>query len=71
MGTRRLDSLTDLIRHQLMLKVECRCGRVVIMDPNQLLEQCQARRAPKALMALSRQLKCARCGRRPWVCEPM
>jgi hypothetical protein len=71
MGTRRLDSLTDLIRHGLMLKVECRCGRVVIMNPTQLAEQCQARGAPRALMALSRQLKCARCGRRPWVCEPM
>ena len=71
MGSRRLDSLTDLIRYDLALKVECSCGRVVIMNAAKLFEQCQARKVPKSLLALSRHLKCARCGRRPRSCEAM
>jgi len=71
MGTRRLDSLTDLMRHGLALKVECSCGRVVIMNAGKLLEQCQARGVPKSLLALTRHLKCERCGRRPRSCEAM
>jgi len=71
MGSRRLDSLSDLVRHGLALKVDCSCGRVVIMNAGKLLEQCQARHVPQSLLALTRHLKCARCGRRPRSCEPM
>ena len=71
MGSRRLDSLSDLVRYKLALKVECSCGRVVIMNAGKLVEQCRERGVPRSLLALSHHLKCARCGRRPRTCEPM
>ena len=70
-SSRRLDSLTDLIRHGLELRVECACGRVVIMNSIQLAAQCRARGTPQSLLVLTRHLKCTRCGRRPRACEPM
>ena len=71
MGSRRLDSLNDLVHHKLALKVECSCGRVVIMNAARLAEQCHARGVSRSLLALTRHLKCARCGRRPRSCEAM
>ena len=71
MGSRRLDSLSDLVRHNLALKVECSCGRVVIMNAAKLLEQCRERGVPRSLLAVAHHLKCERCGRRPRKCEAM
>jgi len=44
MSSKRLNSLSDYARHGYKLRLDCECGRVVLLDPRQLLQACYERR---------------------------
>lgn len=64
MGTKRLDSVADLVRHGLNAQIECgRCRRVVIMPATRLRDQCFAMSIPLNLGKVAQHLRCS-CGHR-------
>lgn len=66
MSTKHFESLTQLIRAEVRLRVECECNRVAILDPDQLLDQVMKRRGSHQLAKVVAQMRCSRCGARPW-----
>lgn len=66
MSSKRLDTLADYARHNYKLRLDCRCGRVVLLDPHDLLAAIMARGwASYNLEGLAMRLKCQKCGARP------
>ena len=64
MGSKRLDTVADLVRHGLNAQVECsRCRRVVIVDAAGLRDRCFAKSIPMKLEIVARHLRCT-CGHR-------
>ncbi|KLE33880.1 hypothetical protein AAW00_12495 [Aurantiacibacter luteus] len=65
MGSKRLDSLGDYLRHHYTLRVDCRgCKKVSILQPLVLLELCQKRGWGHQMREVERRLKCGSCGGR-------
>lgn len=65
MSSKRLDSIADYSRLGYALRVDCRqCRRVAVMDPLQIVLQCQQRGWSKQMPALEGRLRCSRCGSR-------
>jgi hypothetical protein len=65
MGSKRLDAISDYHRHGFRLRIDCRaCGRVAIVDPLEIVEQCRARGWSRQMPAIERRLRCSRCGGR-------
>lgn len=71
MGSKRLDSIADYARHGLRLRVECRCGRVVLIDTSKLTLECHRRGSSKAVVQLVGRLRCGDCCERPKHWGPM
>ena len=66
MSSKRLESLAEYARHGYKLRLDCVCGRVVMLDPHDLLGVILARSWPRySLDAIGQRLKCQRCGSRP------
>lgn len=66
MSSKRLDSLSDYARHGYKLRLDCDCGRVVLIDPHALLGVVLERGwTGYSLEGLAMRLKCRRCGKRP------
>lgn len=65
MGSKRLESMADFARHQYMLRVDCDCGRVALMNPHKIIAECQKRRISYRLEVVAARLRCEKCGRRP------
>lgn len=66
MSSKRLDSLSDYARHGYKLRVDCACGRVVMLDPHELLGVVLERGwSSYSLEGLAMRLRCQRCGKRP------
>ncbi|WP_156445350.1 hypothetical protein [Blastomonas sp. CCH5-A3] len=64
MGSKRLDTVADLVRHGLNAQVECLgCYRVVIVPAAKLRDQCFAKSIPMKLEIVARHLRC-NCGHR-------
>jgi len=64
MGSKRLDTVADLVRHGLNAQVECRsCRRVVIIPASRLRDQCFAESIPMKLALVAQHLRCS-CGHR-------
>jgi hypothetical protein len=59
---RRLDTLLDIAKQGYWLKLTCRCGRQVRVDPMKVLERLLRRGADVRLSHLRDALKCGRCG---------
>lgn len=63
MGSKRLDSLSDYLRHGYRLRIDCKgCGRGVIVDPFPILERCHKQGWPYTMPAIERRLRCSICG---------
>jgi hypothetical protein len=61
----RLDSLSDLIRHNANLRATCRtCDRVSIINAQRFARYCLLRCWSSQLEALATRLVCSRCGAR-------
>ncbi|MXO73178.1 hypothetical protein [Alteraurantiacibacter buctensis] len=65
MSTKRFESLTALTREGLLLRVECRCGRVVLLDPAKLLDRSLAAGGGHLISKVASRLRCGDCGARP------
>lgn len=65
MSSKRLNSLSDYARHGYKLRLDCECGRVVLLEPRALLQACYDRRLPHHLDAVTARLRCSKCGKRP------
>lgn len=65
MGTKHFDSLTQLIRAGLHLRVECVCRRVVLLDPAKVLDASFARGGGHQIAKVVARMRCERCGARP------
>ncbi len=65
MGNKRFDTTFDLVRHGANLRVQCRCGRDVVIDGHQLDQMRRDRRWPVMLGEVARRLRCRVCGDRP------
>lgn len=65
MSTKHFDSLTQLIREGLNLRVECACNRVVLLDPADVLAKSQARGGGHLISKVVAKMRCDRCGARP------
>lgn len=58
MGSKRLDTVADLVRHGLNAQVECRrCHRVVIIPASRLRDQCFAKSIPMKLAVVAQHLR--------------
>jgi hypothetical protein len=63
MGSKRLASLADFLRHHYRLRADCpKCKRVAILEPLELLKTCKARRWSYAIGQIERRLVCLECG---------
>ena len=71
MVSKRLDSIADYARHGLRLRVECRCGRVVLLDASKLMLDCHRRGRSKVVVQLAGRLRRGDCGERPKHWGPM
>lgn len=65
MSTKRIDSLTALAREGLLLRVECKCGRVVLLDPIKLLDRSNRVGGGHLIARAAARLRCGDCGARP------
>lgn len=66
MSSKRLESLSDYARHGYKLRLDCGCGRVVLLDPHDLLATIMDRGLGRqSLDGIAAKLKCSKCGRRP------
>lgn len=66
MSSKRLESLADYARHGFKIRVDCKCGRVVVIDPRTLLQMIAKKGWSRpSLDAIGQRLKCQRCGSRP------
>lgn len=61
----RLDSLSDLIKHQANLMLLCGCGRVHVFDARRFNRYALLGGWNTQLGALGIHLKCGGCGKRP------
>ena len=65
-SSKRLDTLADYARHSYKLRLDCLCGRVVLLDPHDLLAVIMARGwASYSMEGLAMRMKCQKCGSRP------
>ena len=65
MGSRRLDSLTDVSSARFKLRADClACKRVVILEPIPLKLLCHDRGWSLRLEAVQARMVCAECGSR-------
>lgn len=65
MGSKRLDSAGDYLRHGYRVRIDCLgCGRTMILAPLTLLEQCRQRGWGHSMAEIERRLKCGDCGGR-------
>ena len=63
--TLALEDTLAYSRHGYALRVDCRsCRRVAVLDPLQIVLQCQQRGWSKQMAALEGRLRCSRCGSR-------
>ncbi|MFK4003688.1 hypothetical protein [Qipengyuania sp. NPDC077563] len=66
MSSKRLETLRDFARHGYKIRIDCACGRVVLVDPHQMLLALQEKGEDRiSLERLATKLKCYRCGSRP------
>ena len=66
MSSKRLNTLADYARHNYKVRLDCRCGRVVLLDPHDLLTTIMSRGwASYSMEGLHLRLKCQKCGARP------
>lgn len=64
MGSKRLDTVADLVRNGLNAQIECRrCRRVVLVPASRLREQYFAKSIPMKLAVVAQHLRCS-CGHR-------
>lgn len=70
MGTKKFDTIWDLVRHGANLQVWCKCGHIAVIDRHQLDHMQRHRRWPAPLGYLHSKLRCAKCGRRPTKISP-
>lgn len=64
MGSKRFDTVADLVRHGLNGQVECRsCRRVVIIPASRLRDQCFAKSISMKLALVAQHLRSS-CGHR-------
>lgn len=65
MGSKRLDSLADFVRHNYRLRADCiDCRRVAILEPLELIQRCQAKKWSYGLRQIEARMVCAECGSR-------
>ena len=65
MGSRRLNSLTDVSSARFKLRADClRCKRIVILDPIPLTLLCYSRGWGLRLDGVRARMVCAECGSR-------
>lgn len=65
MSSKRLNSLSDYARAGYRLRLDCECGRVVLVDPRTILTHCHKHNLPHGLEQVAARLKCGDCGKRP------
>lgn len=65
MGSKRLETMADYARHKYLLRIDCDCGRAVLVDPHKIILACQQRRISYRMDAVAARLRCEKCGRRP------
>ncbi|KQM76719.1 hypothetical protein ASE70_08075 [Sphingomonas sp. Leaf22] len=70
MGTKKFNSIWDLVRHGANLQVWCACGHIAVIDRHQLDHMKRTRNWPAPIGYLCGKLRCAKCGRRPTKVSP-
>jgi len=65
MSSKRLDSLSAYCREGLRLRVQCSCGRSVLLDPAALLKRCQQKGGSHLVAKIVPRMRCGTCGARP------
>lgn len=65
MSSKRLSGLTDYARHDYKLRLDCECGRTVLIEPYALLKLCNDQGWRHELEGIASKLRCSKCGRRP------
>lgn len=67
MGKKHFDSLTELIRAGMRLRVECCCGCVSLLDPIRLLQRTMERNDSDQIEMVMAKMICYDCGKRPGI----
>lgn len=70
MSSKRLSGLSDYARHGYKLRLDCECGRTVLVQPHALLKLCNDRGWRHTLGGIAAKLRCSKCGRRPYRIGP-
>lgn len=64
MSSKRLDSISDFVRHGYDLRVDCRaCGKITIMSAFELRDRLHRQRKSMQLDAVAARLRCT-CGQK-------
>lgn len=58
MSSKRLDSLSAYCREGLRLRVQCSCGRTVLLEPAALLKRCQQKGGSHLVAKIVPRMKC-------------
>ena len=65
MGSKRLDKVSDYVRHGFALAVECRdCGQTAKLDAQAISADAVKRNLSRDMAAIERRLRCGKCGKR-------
>lgn len=62
MGFRKIETLSCLLREQLWLKLECKCGHIATIDPLPLRSRLWRKCRSEHLKDLAQNLRCQWCG---------
>lgn len=65
MGSIRLESLSDYAKRGYKVRLDCECGRVVVIDPLALLQIAHGKGIGHHLDKIGQRLKCSTCGKPP------
>lgn len=64
MGTKRLETVSDAIRHDFDLQVKCICGRAEVIEPRDLMPELIKRQSSGRFDDVAKLMKCKRCKRK-------
>jgi len=71
MGTKRLDTVSDCIKHDLDIIAKCPCGRAEVFDAQELYTRLLKEQKSTNLIEAATHFKCKRCERKRCRLQPV
>lgn len=64
MGSKRLDKISDYVRHGFDLQLSCKCGHKAKINAKALADRLHKQQRSLVMILVAPRLKCSMCGNR-------